>query len=70
MLTDQVGFDVMPDAVGGEGGHEVAKLEGVAYRCTVNLLPPTTTCRQPLVPRCACLEKGLRHLALDYFYGV
>src|SRR4051794_31072435 len=34
------------------------------------LLPPTTTCCQPLVPHCTCLEKGLRYLALDYFYGV
>src|SRR2546423_3555290 len=34
-------------------------------------LPPLrTTCCQPLVSRCACLEKGLRHLALDCFYGV
>jgi hypothetical protein len=32
------------------------------------LPPPTTTCCQLLVPRCACLEKGLRHLALDCFY--
>src|SRR5450755_3543857 len=31
---------------------------------------PTTTCCQLLVPRCACLEKGLRHFTLDCFYGV
>ena len=34
------------------------------------MLPPMTTCCQPLVPRYACLEKDLRHLALDCFYGV
>ena len=34
------------------------------------LLRPTTTCCQPLVPCCACLEKDLRYLALDCFYGV
>jgi hypothetical protein len=34
------------------------------------LPPPMTTCCQPLVLRCACLEKDLRHLALDCFYGV
>jgi len=34
------------------------------------LLPPTTACRQTPVPRCACLEKDLRRLASDCFYGV
>ena len=34
------------------------------------LLPPTTTYCQSIVPHCACLEKGLRHLALDCLYGV
>src|SRR5947207_4167902 len=34
------------------------------------LPPSTTTCCQPPVPRCACLEKDLRHLALACFYGV
>jgi hypothetical protein len=34
------------------------------------LPPPATACCQPLVPRCACLEKDLRYLALDCFYGV
>jgi hypothetical protein len=34
------------------------------------LLPLTTTSCQPPVPRRACLEKDLRHLALDCFYGM
>ena len=34
------------------------------------LQPSTITCYQPLVPRCACLEKDLRYFTLDYFYNI
>ena len=32
--------------------------------------PSSAGVKGALVPRCACLEKDLRHLALDCFYGV
>jgi uncharacterized protein len=35
-LADEVGCDAMPDAVGGEGGHGVAKPQGVVHRYAVN----------------------------------
>jgi len=31
-LADEVGSDAIPDAAGGEGGHGVAKPEGVIHR--------------------------------------
>jgi hypothetical protein len=31
-LADEVGSDAIPDAAGGEGGHGVAKPDGVIHR--------------------------------------
>jgi hypothetical protein len=35
-LADVFGSDVIPDAVGGEGGHGAAKPDRVIHRCISN----------------------------------
>jgi len=38
-LADEASSDAMPDAAGGEGGHEAAKPDHVIHRCISNPSP-------------------------------